>query len=91
MVRVSKQELNTNLNKIINENSSAFAAMLDNYNKPVIGYTYNSLQDRFIQALIKHGIPVFPDPKRAAKALGAVMQYGQASKALSLSNQTTLN
>ncbi len=76
---VSKIELNNNLDEIIQKNSDAFVAMLENHKKPVIGYTYNSLEEHFIQALIHRGVPVFPDPKRAAKAIGAVIRYGQLS------------
>lgn len=74
---VSKNDLNSNLNEIIEKNSDAFMAMLGNHKKPVIGYTYNSLQEQFIQALVNRGVPVFPDPRRAAKAMGAVLKYGQ--------------
>jgi len=76
---VPKNELNKKLDEIVNKNSDAFMAMLDNHKKPVIGYTYNSIQEPFIRALIDRGIPIFPDPKRAAKAIGAVIQYGQRS------------
>ncbi|MCJ7772501.1 MAG: CoA-binding protein, partial [Desulfobacterales bacterium] len=76
---VSKNELNNNLDEIIKKNSDAFVSMLDKHKKPVVGYTYNSIQDHFIRALVDRGIPIFPDPKRAAKAIGAVLQYGQLS------------
>jgi len=76
---VPKNELNKKLDEIVHKNSDAFMAMLDNHKKPVIGYTYNSIQEHFIRALIDRGIPIFPDPKRAAKAMGAVIQYGQMS------------
>jgi acetyl-CoA synthetase (ADP-forming) len=76
---VAKDDLNDNIKEIIENTSDAFAAMLKTHKKPVIGYTYNSLQERFIKALVDRGIVVFPDPKRAAKAIGAVIQYGQLS------------
>jgi len=77
---VPEGELNKNLNDMVRKNTDAFAEMLENHKKPVIGYTYSSIQEPFIRALIDRGVPVFPDPKRAAKAIGAVIQYGQVSE-----------
>lgn len=74
---VSENDLNENLDTLMNEKADAFAEMLNHHKKSVVGYTYNSLQEQFIQALIKRGVLIFPDPKRAAKAMGAVLQYGQ--------------
>jgi acyl-CoA synthetase (NDP forming) len=76
---VPESDLKKKLDEIVQKNSDAFTEMLENHNKPVIGYTYNSIQEHFIRALIGRGIPVFPEPKRAAKAIGAVIQYGQMS------------
>ena len=43
--------------------------------KPVVGFTYRSLNEPFTRHLIKSGIPIFPDPTRASRALRAMLDY----------------
>ncbi len=43
--------------------------------KPVVGFTYRSLNEAFTGHLTTNGIPVFPDPNRAARALRALLDY----------------
>lgn len=76
---VPEAELAKNMEEIISKNSDAFAQMLRKHDKPVVGYTYNGIHERFINALIQRGIPVFPEPKRAAKAIGAAVWYSRLS------------
>ena len=43
--------------------------------KPVLGFTYRSLSEAFTKHLINKGIPIFPDPKRASRALRILLDY----------------
>lgn len=43
--------------------------------KSVVGYTFRSLDDPFIRGLTRRGIPVFPGPERAARAIAALVRY----------------
>jgi len=43
--------------------------------KPVVGYTFRSLDDPSIRGLTRRGIPVFPGPERAARAIAALVRY----------------
>lgn len=43
--------------------------------KPVLGFTYRSLSEAFTKHLITWGIPIFPDPKRASRALRVLLNY----------------
>ncbi|RLC31972.1 MAG: hypothetical protein DRH32_03500, partial [Deltaproteobacteria bacterium] len=59
----------------IDDQASTLIRLADSFDKPVMGYTYRSLQERFVRKMLDHGIPVYPDPSRAAKAMGALRQY----------------
>ena len=43
--------------------------------KPIIGFTYRSLQEKMVRHLLDQGIPVYQDPERAARSIAAVLQY----------------
>lgn len=43
--------------------------------KPVVGYTYRSLQERLVRGLIERGVPIYQDPERAARSMAAVLSY----------------
>ena len=61
--------------KIIDDQAATFIRLADNFDKPILGYTYRSLQEPFVRKMLDHGIPVYPDPARAARAMGALRQY----------------
>ncbi len=74
---MSAEQAVTDTRKIINDQSDTFIRLADSFDKPIIGYTYRSLQEQFVRNIMDHGIPVYPDPARAAKALGALRQYAR--------------
>lgn len=45
--------------------------------KPFIGFSYYTGENRFIKGLYDAGAPVFPGPNRAARALGALVRYAR--------------
>ena len=61
--------------KMIDAQCKSIARLLETHNKPIVGYTFRSLQEHFIKSLINHGVPVFPGPERAVRAIKASTQY----------------
>lgn len=55
--------------------SNAAARLSATYGKPVVGYTYRGMDDPFIKNAIKMGMPIFPGPQRAARAIKAMFEY----------------
>jgi len=49
--------------------------LLRTENKPIVGYTFRSLEEPAIKGLIDRGIPVFSGPERAARAIAAIVEY----------------
>jgi len=43
--------------------------------KPIIGFTYRSLQEKLVRSLLDRGVPIYQDPERAARSIAAVLQY----------------
>jgi len=60
---------------MIDAQCKSIARLLETHNKPIVGYTFRSLQEHFIKSLLNHGVPVFPGPERAVRAIKASMQY----------------
>jgi acetyl-CoA synthetase (ADP-forming) len=55
--------------------ADTFVQVAAKHAKPVVGFTYRNLKEAFTSHLITNGIPVFPDPKRASRALRALLDY----------------
>jgi len=43
--------------------------------KPIVGFTYRSLQEKMVRTLLDRGVPVYQDPERAARSIAAVREY----------------
>jgi len=61
--------------KLIGAQCKSIAHLVETHNKPIVGYTFRSIQEDFTKSLINQGIPVFPGPERAVRALKASVQY----------------
>lgn len=71
----SSEQAAKDARRVIDDQASTLIRLADSFDKPIMGYTYRSLQERFVRKMLDHGIPVYPDPSRAAKAMGALRQY----------------
>jgi len=63
--------------KLIDAQCKSIARLLETHNKPIVGYTYRSIQEDFTKSLVNQGLPVFPGPERAVRALKASVQYSR--------------
>jgi acyl-CoA synthetase (NDP forming) len=61
--------------KFMDEQCESVVRLTNNSNKPLVGYTYRSLEDQFVRGLLQRGVVVFPEPTRAASALKALLEY----------------
>jgi len=51
------------------------AGLIAKHQKPLIGFTFQSHEAVYVQKLLHHGVPVFPSPERAARAMAALVDY----------------
>lgn len=61
--------------KLIDGQCRTISHLVQTSAKPVVGYTFRSLDDPSIRGLTDRGIPVFPGPERAARAIAALVRY----------------
>jgi acetyl-CoA synthetase (ADP-forming) len=61
--------------KLISAQGESIARLLESSAKPLVGYTFRSLEELFMRNLLDRGVPVFPGPERAARAIKALVTY----------------
>jgi acetyl-CoA synthetase (ADP-forming) len=61
--------------KLVDYQSDAILRLIETHNKPLVGYTFQSLTDQLLRRLVERGVPIFPGPQRAARAIEAAFQY----------------
>ena len=61
--------------KLARDAAEKFLQVVNRQDKPVVGFTYRSLNEAFTRHLIERGIPIFPDPTRASRALRILLDY----------------
>ena len=75
LMGVPEGQVEGKTNKILAATADAFTKLVKNHRKPVVGYTYHSLEDPFVRGLMDNGVTVFPEAERAAQAMDAVVRY----------------
>ncbi len=61
--------------KLIGNHAEAFFSLTKTHDKPIIGFTYRSLQEEMPRNLLDRGVPIYQDPERAARSIAALIQY----------------
>jgi acyl-CoA synthetase (NDP forming) len=72
---VSADQIEAEAEKVAAEQARAFAGVYRQAGKPVVGYSWRGIEERFYQVLMENGVPLFADPQRAARALAALVRY----------------
>jgi len=79
---VPEDELDAQVEKIVDDQCRSVASLVEAYGKPVLGFSFLTRENHFISGLQDKGVPVMPSPERAAKALGALVDYTRLRKKL---------
>jgi len=73
---LTSEQIAEEIPKLIDEQCETLSRVVRTTAKPVVGYTFRSIEDLSIRGLTSRGIPVFPGPERAARAISALVRYG---------------
>ncbi|MDZ7699642.1 MAG: CoA-binding protein [Deltaproteobacteria bacterium] len=63
--------------KIVAQQCEQMARLMRDQDKPIVGFSFRSPEEPSIKGLLSRGVPVFPGPERAAKAIQALTAYGR--------------
>ncbi len=74
---LSEEQIVETSKKLIARNCDLIAGLLEAHKKPVVAYTFHSMNDDVIQGLMERRVPVFQGPERAARALRAMVRYAE--------------
>ena len=72
--------------KLIDAQCKSIAHLIETHKKPIVGFTFRSIQEDFTKSLINQGVPVFQGPERAVRALKASVQYYCLREKISVNN-----
>jgi acetate---CoA ligase (ADP-forming) subunit alpha len=61
--------------EMVDAQSDSIIRLLETHDKPFVGYTFLSLKDPLVKKLVERGVPIYPGPQRAARAIEAAYQY----------------
>ncbi len=75
---VSEELIPQEADKMISDYADKFFSLTKLHpDKPIVGFTYRSLQEKMVRTLLDRGVPIYQDPERAARSLAAVREYYQ--------------
>jgi acetyl-CoA synthetase (ADP-forming) len=61
--------------QLVDFQSDAILRLIETHDKPFVGYSFQSLTEQLLRRLVERGVPIFPGPQRAARAIEAAYQY----------------
>jgi len=74
---ISADDMPKLIDTLYDDQAASMANLIDKHNKPLIGFTFQSTHNPFIQKLMDHGLAVLPSPDRAARAMAALVGYSR--------------
>ena len=83
---LSEEQVFDEANKLIDAQCTSVAHLAKTSGKPLVGYTFRDMNERLIRGLRDRGVPVFPEPQRAARALKALVDYTRIRGKLTVPN-----
>jgi acyl-CoA synthetase (NDP forming) len=72
---VSEEKASELTREAVEKNLKDVIRVRDAQEKPMVGFTYRNLKEQLTEGLMEAGIPVYPEPDRAARALQACLTY----------------
>ena len=82
---VAADQLEIETGKLLDGLVQTIARLPGKFNKPYIGFSFRNRDDLFIRKLHACGLPVLPDPGRAARALAALATYRRLKAKIEMS------
>jgi acyl-CoA synthetase (NDP forming) len=74
---IDSEQIPSVMEKVFDGQAKSLAGLMGEHQKPLIGFTFQSHEELYLQKLLDHGIPVFPSPERAARAMAALVHYSR--------------
>lgn len=71
------EEIPAVIEQIIDKQVELLTTIKTDLKKTLVGYAIQNKTDRLVRDLSGNGIPVFPSPERAARAVSALVQYSR--------------
>ena len=80
---IPENEIPAHLEQLHSGMAESVLDLIRRYKKPIVGYTFRSLDEPGVKHLVEKGIPVFGGHERAARAMAAMAQYARMREEIS--------
>jgi acetyl-CoA synthetase (ADP-forming) len=80
---ISGDDMPKLIDKLYDDQAASLVNLIGRHHKPLIGFTFQSADNPFIQKLLGCGLAVLPSPERAARAMAALVGYSEVVSRLS--------
>jgi acyl-CoA synthetase (NDP forming) len=77
LMGVAPDQVETETGRLVDGLAQAVSQLPAKHAKPLIGFSFRNRNDLFTRTLQNSGLPVLPDPGRAARAMAALVTYRQ--------------
>ncbi len=74
-VGVPPDQVEQHAAELVDAQCGSILRLIETQNKPFVGYTFHSLEDKLLRRIVDRGVPVFEGPQRAARAIEAAYRY----------------
>ena len=75
LMGIPEEHLEKEAANFIQQVCNKVAELAGKQKKPLVGYTFRSLDERFCRLLIEQGVALYPSPERAVSAIKAMLTY----------------
>jgi len=75
LMGIPKEQIEKEADKFIRHVCNRVAELAEKQKKPLVGYTFRNLGEKFCRVLIERGVPLYPGPERAVPAIKALLTY----------------
>lgn len=69
---LSPDQIRERSRELITSQCESLQRLQQTFSKPIVGFSFRSLEEPFLQGLLERGVAVYPGPERAARAAAAL-------------------
>lgn len=74
-IGIAEEDIDKTLDEMVRATGEIARELRKNYDKPVVAFSFRSLEEPINKVFIENDVPMFPNPERVARALKSFVDY----------------